>query len=44
MDMELLIDVVNNLNGEEIIGAFYEKELQKMNQKEFRIEKIIKKK
>ena len=44
MDMELLIDVVNNLNGEEIIGTFYEKELQKMNQKEFRIEKIIKKK
>ena len=44
MDMALLIDVVNNLNGEEIIGTFYEKELQKMNQKEFRIEKIIKKK
>ena len=36
--------VINNLNGEEIIGTFYEKELQKTNQKEFRIEKVIKKK
>ena len=36
--------VINNLNGEEIIGAFYEKELQKINQQEFRIEKVIKKK
>ena len=33
-----------SLNGEEIIGSFYEKELQKINQKEFRIEKVIKKK
>ena len=31
-------------NGEEIIGKFYEKELQKTNQEEFRIEKLIKKK
>ena len=30
---------VNNLNGEEIIETFYEKELLKTNQKEFRIEK-----
>ena len=36
--------VINVLNGEEIIGTFYEKELQKTNQKEFRIEKIIKRK
>ena len=36
--------VINNLNGEEIIGTFYEKELQKTNQKEFRIEKVIKRK
>ena len=36
--------VINNLNGEEITGSFYEKELQKTNQKEFRIEKILKKK
>ena len=36
--------VINGLNGEEIIGTFYERELQKANQKEFRIEKIIKRK
>ena len=30
--------------GEEIIGTFYEKELQKTNQQEFSIEKVIKKK
>ena len=36
--------VINDINGEEIIGTFYEKELQKTNQKEFRIEKVIKKK
>ena len=36
--------VINDLNGEQIIGKFYEKELQKANQKEFRIEKAIKKK
>ena len=28
--------VINDLNGDEIIGAFYEKELQKTNQQEFR--------
>ena len=33
--------VINDLNGEEIIGTFSEKELQKTNQKEFRIEKMI---
>ena len=32
------------LNGEEIAGMFYEKELQKTNQTEFRIVKVIKKK
>ena len=36
--------VVNDANGEEIIGTFYEKESQKINQQEFRIEKVIKKK
>ena len=35
--------VINDPNGEEIIGAFSEKSLQKTNQKEFRIEKVIKK-
>ena len=34
----------NDLNGEEIKDSFYKKELQKTNQKEFRIEKVIKKK
>ena len=32
------------MNGEEIIGSFYKKELQKTNQKEFRIEKELKRK
>ena len=36
--------VINDLNGEEIIGTFYENELQKTDQKEFRIEKVLKKK
>ena len=36
--------VINDLNGEEIIGTFYEKELQKTNLKRFRIERVIKKK
>ena len=36
--------VINDLNDEKIIGSFYEKELQKNNQKEFRIEKILKRK
>ena len=36
--------VINYLNGEEIIITLYEKEQQKTNQKEFSIEKVIKKK
>ena len=36
--------VINDLNGEEIIGTFYEKELQRTNQKQLRIEKVIKRK
>ena len=36
--------VISDLNGEEIVRSFYEKELQKTNQKEFRIEKVIKRK
>ena len=36
--------IINDLNGKEIIATFYEKELQKTNQKEFRIEKVIKRK
>ena len=36
--------VINDLNSEEITGTFYEKELQKTNQEEFRIEKVIRRK
>ena len=35
---------ISNLNGEEITGRFYEKELQKTSQKEFRKEKYLKEK
>ena len=35
--------VINDLNGEEIIGTFYENELQKTDQKEFRIAKVLQK-
>ena len=34
--------VIIDLNGEEITGTFYKKELQKTNQQEFRIEKVLK--
>ena len=36
--------VISDLNGEEILGSFCEKELQKTNQEKFRIEKVIKRK
>ena len=36
--------VIVDLNGKKIVGTFYEKELRKTNQKNFRIKKIIKKK
>ena len=36
--------MINDLNGDEIVGKFYNKELQKTNQQEFRIEKVIKRK
>ena len=36
--------VINDLNGEKLIGTFYEKELKKANQREFRIDQVIKKK
>ena len=35
---------ISNLNGETITGTFYEKELQKTNQKEFTIEKVLQRK
>ena len=34
--------VISGLNVEPVTGSFYEKELQKTNQKDFRIENIIK--
>ena len=37
-------NTINDLNSEEVIGTFYENELQKTNQQEFRIEKVMKKK
>ena len=36
--------VINDLNVEEIIGTFSEKELRKTNQQKFKIEKVTKKK
>ena len=36
--------VVSDLNGEEITGSLYEKELQKTSQENFRIEKVLKRK
>ena len=36
--------VISDLNGEEIVGTFYEKELQKSKLKEFRVEKVLKRK
>ena len=36
--------VINDLNGEEIIGTFYENELQGTRQKELRIEEVLTKK
>ena len=35
---------VSDLNGEKITGSFYEEELKKNNQKEFKIEKVLKRK
>ena len=36
--------VTSNLKDEEIVGIFYKEELQESNQKEFRVEKVTKKK
>ena len=36
--------VINDLNGEKIIGTIYEKEVQKTNQQELNIEKVISRK
>ena len=36
--------VINNLNGGEIVGMFYEKKIAKKNQEKFRTEKLIRRK
>ena len=36
--------VISDNKGKEVVGTFYEKELRKTNQKEFRVEKVIKRK
>ena len=36
--------VTGDLKGKEVIGTFYKNELQKTNQKDFRVEKVIKRK
>ena len=40
----LWIFVISDLKGEEIVGSFYKKELQKTNQKGSKVEKVIKRK
>ena len=42
--MILVIYVISDLNGTNLYETFYGKELPKTNKKEFRIEKIIKRK
>ena len=32
---------ISDLKGKEIVGTFYQKELQKTKQKEFSIEKVV---
>ena len=38
------ICVISDLNGKESVAIFYKKELQKTNQTEFRVEKVVKRK
>ena len=38
------IYVISDLNAEKIVATFYEKELQKTKQNEFKIEKVIQRK
>ena len=33
--------IINDLNGKEVAPKFFEKELQKASQKEFKIKKVI---
>ena len=34
--------VISELNGEKIVGTFYEKRLQKANETDFRVKKVAK--
>ena len=34
--------LISDLNRKEIVGTFYENKMQKTNQKEFRVERVIK--
>ena len=43
-NIALWTNVISDLNGEEIVRTIYEKNLQKTNQKELRVEKAIKRK
>ena len=36
--------IISDLNEQEIVRTFFQKELQKTNQKQFRIEKVIQRK
>ena len=36
--------MISDLNGEEITGSFYEKELKKTSKEKFRIEQVLKRK
>ena len=36
--------LIEDFNGEKIVGTFYEKELRKQNQEEFRVKTVIKRK
>ena len=37
-------DVISDFNGEKIVGIIYKTELRKTNQREFTVEKVIKRK
>ena len=40
----LNLNVISDLKDEEIVETIYKKELQKANQKDFRVQKLIKRK
>ena len=40
----MLTYVIGDLKGEKFVEVFYKKKLQKTNDKEFRVEKVIKRK